>query len=43
MNALMIKSGYARVLTVPPNTKYAKMFLDLERSARKNKRGLWKK
>lgn len=41
VNALLVKEGYARIMTVPPNVKYADLFLKLEREARKNKRGLW--
>jgi micrococcal nuclease len=41
VNATMVKNGYATVMTVPPNVKYADSFLKLERKARKNKRGLW--
>jgi micrococcal nuclease len=41
VNAALVKNGYATVMTVPPNVKYANTFLKLERKARKNKRGLW--
>lgn len=41
-NAELIKKGYAHVMTVPPNVKYSEKFLELEREARGNKRGLWK-
>lgn len=41
VNELLVKEGYARVLTVPPNVKYAEHFLDLERKAREEGRGLW--
>ncbi|MFD1770975.1 thermonuclease family protein [Sphingobacterium suaedae] len=43
VNADLVKRGYACALTVPPNVKYAKLFVELERQARKNKRGLWRK
>jgi micrococcal nuclease len=42
LNAELIKKGYAHVMTVPPNVKYSEKFLELEREARENKRGLWK-
>jgi micrococcal nuclease len=42
VNAALVKNGYATVMTVPPNVKYADTFLKLERKARKNNRGLWK-
>lgn len=43
LNALLVKEGYANVMTVPPNVKYAEEFVKLEREARENNRGLWKK
>lgn len=43
LNAELVKRGYARVLTVPPNVKYADLFLKLEREARSARRGLWGK
>jgi len=41
VNALLVKEGYAQVLTVPPNVAHAEEFLQLEREARSAKRGLW--
>jgi micrococcal nuclease len=41
VNAALVKNGYATVMTVPPNVKYADTFLKLERKARNKKRGLW--
>jgi micrococcal nuclease len=41
VNAMLVKNGYATVMTVPPNVKYADTFLKLERKARNKKRGLW--
>lgn len=41
VNAELVKRGYAVVMTIPPNVKYADKFLKLERKARKNKRGYW--
>ena len=43
LNADLIENGYGQVMTVPPNVKYLVKFLDSERVARENKRGLWKK
>lgn len=43
LNAELVKLGYAMVYTVPPNVKYADEFLDLQREARENGRGLWGK
>lgn len=42
VNAELIKNGYAMVMTVPPNVKFADKFVKLQREARENKRGLWK-
>ncbi|MCF7889748.1 thermonuclease family protein [Candidatus Bipolaricaulota bacterium] len=41
INAELLREGYARVYTLPPNVKYADYFLELEREARENCRGLW--
>lgn len=42
LNAELVKKGYAQVMTIPPNVKYADQFKRLEREARKHNRGLWK-
>ncbi|UCD54767.1 MAG: apolipoprotein N-acyltransferase [Candidatus Omnitrophota bacterium] len=41
LNAELVKEGYANVYTFPPNVKYVDMFLELQREARENNRGLW--
>ena len=41
VNAKLVRDGYATIMTVPPNVKYADTFLKLERKARKQKRGMW--
>ncbi len=41
INARLIKDGYARVATYPPNVTYQELFLKLERKAREEKGGLW--
>lgn len=41
VNAEMVRLGYARVMTIPPNTKYRALFLKLQREAREAGRGLW--
>lgn len=43
LNADLLKKGYARIMTIPPNIKHADYFLKLERKARKKKKGMWKK
>jgi micrococcal nuclease len=42
-NALLLKEGYAQVATYPPNVKYEKTFIKLQREARAMQKGLWKK
>lgn len=42
LNAELVKQGYAMVMTVPPNVKYAELFLSLQQEARENNRGLWR-
>jgi hypothetical protein len=41
VNRLLVKKGYATVATFPPDMKYHRQFLDAEREAREQKRGLW--
>lgn len=41
VNAWLIENGYAKAMTVPPNVKYADLFVKLEREAREDGRGLW--
>lgn len=41
VNARIVQEGYASLLTIPPNLKYADLFLKLYKEARENKRGLW--
>lgn len=41
VNAHMIEQGYAQVMTIPPNVKYADYFKKLQRKARSDKKGLW--
>lgn len=41
INAHMVEQGYAQVMTIPPNVKFASLFLELQREARAAKRGLW--
>ncbi|MCL6448928.1 MAG: thermonuclease family protein [Armatimonadetes bacterium] len=40
-NAELLLNGYAQVLTVPPNVKYAELFTGFQREAREKKKGLW--
>lgn len=42
VNANLIEQGYAQVMTVPPNVKYADYFKRLQRKAKSAEKGLWK-
>lgn len=42
VNAEIVKQGYASLMTIPPNVKYADLFLKLYQEARENRRGLWR-
>ncbi len=41
VNALLVKEGYAKVMTIPPNVKYAEEFLKYQQQAREEGKGLW--
>ncbi len=41
VNADLVRNGYAMVMTVPPNVKFADEFVKLQQEARENNRGLW--
>lgn len=41
LNDLIISSGYASPLTIPPNVKYKDLFLKSYKSSREKKIGLW--
>lgn len=41
VNAELLKGGYAKLLTIPPNTKHKAQFSNLESKAQLGKRGLW--
>lgn len=41
VNEKLLRDGYARVLTIPPNVAHAKTFVAAEREAREQLRGLW--
>ena len=43
VNSRIIEEGYAQVMTIAPNVKYAQTFLKLEREARQKGDGLWKR
>lgn len=41
INEVLVKEGYANSYTYPPDVKYQDRFIQAEREARENKRGLW--
>lgn len=41
VNAELIKGGYAVLMTIPPNVRFADEFAVLQREARESGRGLW--
>lgn len=41
VNAEIVKQGYASLMTIPPNVKYADLFQKLYHEAREARRGLW--
>lgn len=41
INAQLVKAGYARVMTIPPNVKYQSLFTALQKNARDSGNGLW--
>jgi len=41
VNAELVRRGFARTLTIPPNTRYAGLFDRLQREAADSERGLW--
>lgn len=40
-NAVLLRDGWARILTFPPNVRYVDLFRRLDRQARAEHRGLW--
>jgi len=40
-NARLLADGYAALLTIPPNVRYADTFVEIERQAREGQTGLW--
>jgi len=42
VNAALVREGYARTMTIPPNVRFADRFSTLARAAREERRGLWR-
>jgi len=43
INEYLVEQGFANTMTIPPDVKYQKLFLEKEKQAREEKRGLWGK
>lgn len=43
INDYLVRQGFAKASTFPPDVKYSEQFLEAEREARTNNRGLWGK
>lgn len=41
VNLIMIKEGYGTIMTIPPNIRYAPLFLAAQQEARQRQRGVW--
>jgi len=41
VNDYLVRQGFARVETIPPDVKYEEQFITAEKEARENNRGLW--
>jgi endonuclease YncB( thermonuclease family) len=41
VNEILVREGWAMVLTIPPNVKYVDRFLRAQQEARAASRGLW--
>jgi micrococcal nuclease len=41
VNAILVRRGFARTLTIPPNDRFAPLFRRLELRAARDGRGLW--
>lgn len=42
VNKIMLREGYARLATYPPNVKYVDDFIEIEKEAQRQKKGFWK-
>lgn len=43
VNDYLVRQGFAKAMTVPPDVTFAKQFVEAQREARVAKRGLWEK
>lgn len=42
VNDFLVRNGFAKASTFPPDVKFAAQFVEAEKEARENQRGLWK-
>lgn len=42
-NLELLEKGYAKVMTIPPNIKYSKLFLEKQKIAQETNQGFWNK
>ncbi len=42
INETLVREGYARAVSYPPDTKYYELFEEAEQEAREHERGMWK-
>lgn len=43
VNDYLVRNGFVKVMTVPPDIKFSNLFLESEKSAKENSSGLWGK
>jgi len=41
INEVMVREGYASVYTFPPNVKYVERFINAQREAQREEKGIW--
>ena len=42
-NAILLLDGYAQLMTIQPNSRYANLFVHFQREARQERKGIWGK
>jgi len=43
INYMMVRDGFALIYTIPPNVKYIEWFIEAQKLARQEKKGIWRK
>lgn len=41
LNELMVREGYAQIMSIPPNVKYQELLRKAQKHARENRSGVW--